>query len=71
MRTLPSLTVFSGARLVTPLSRKISRIEQTVPIVAEIEQVADRRNSLLKSRAEISDGLARRFSVVRRKNLHR
>jgi hypothetical protein len=33
MRTAPSLTVFSGAKLVTPLSPKIPRIGQSIPIV--------------------------------------
>jgi hypothetical protein len=33
-------------------------------IVAETEQIPNRRNSPLNSRAEISDGLARRFFVV-------
>jgi hypothetical protein len=57
----PSLTVFFWANLVTPLSRKIPRIDQSIPIVAETEQIADRRNSLLKSRGRIFDGLGSRF----------
>ncbi|MBV8288451.1 MAG: hypothetical protein JOZ35_16165 [Hyphomicrobiales bacterium] len=34
-----------GAMLVTPLLPKIPRIGQSIPIVAETEQIADRRNS--------------------------
>jgi hypothetical protein len=40
----------------------------SLSIVAETEQIADRRNSSLKSGARISDGSRRRFFVVRRKN---
>jgi len=42
-----------------------SKIDQSMPIVIETEQVADRRNPHLKSRAQISDGSARRFFVRR------
>jgi hypothetical protein len=68
MRTAPSLTVFSGAKLVTPFSQKIPGIGQSIPIVAETEQIVDHRNWCLRSRARISDGSARRFFVVRWKN---
>ncbi len=45
------------------------KINQSIPIVAEIEQIADRRNLRLKSRARISDGSQRRFFVAHGKNL--
>jgi hypothetical protein len=54
----------------TTLSRPTtSKIDQLMPIVAETEQIPNRRNSLLKSRAQISDGSGRRFFLVRRKKL--
>src|SRR6185312_2271342 len=37
-----------------------------MPIVAETEQIADRRNCRLNSRAQISDGSSARCSVVPR-----
>jgi hypothetical protein len=46
------------------LSLRRSQIGQSIPIVAETEQVADRRNSCLKSIAQISDGSRRRFFVA-------
>jgi hypothetical protein len=45
------------------------KIDQSMPIVAETELIANRRGSRLESRARISDGSARRFFVVRRKDL--
>jgi hypothetical protein len=45
------------------------KIDRSMLIVAETEQIADRRNSLLKSRVQIFDGSGRRFFTVRRKNL--
>jgi len=39
------------------------KIDQSIPIVTEIEQIADRRNLRLRSRARISDGPGRRFFV--------
>jgi hypothetical protein len=65
----PSLTVF-WAKLVMPFSREISKIHPSMPIAAETEQIADRRNSPLKSRAQISDGSPRWFFVAHKKNLH-
>ena len=47
--------------------RRPRKIDQLMPIVAEIEQISSRRNSRLKSRAQISDGSGRRFFLVRRK----
>ena len=49
----------------------MSKLDRWLPIVAETETLADRRNSFLKSRARISDGLARRSFRARRKNLRR
>jgi hypothetical protein len=51
--------------------REMSKIDRSMPIVAETQQILNRRNSPLNSRAEISDGSGRRFFVVRRKNLRR
>src|SRR5258708_32583432 len=64
MRASPSLTVF-WAKLETPLLRRTPRkIDQSMSIVCETEQIADRRNSPLNSRAQISDGSGIRFFVV-------
>ena len=43
-------------------------LEQLMQIAAETEQIADRRISCLKSRAQISDGSCARCSSGRRKN---
>jgi hypothetical protein len=40
------------------------RIDRSIPIVTETEQIADRRNSSLNSRAQISDGSAARCSTL-------
>jgi hypothetical protein len=53
----------SGASFVT----EDVEIDRLMPIAAEAEQIADRRNSCLKSRARISDGSGRRCLTVRRK----
>jgi hypothetical protein len=45
------------------------KIDRLMLIVAETMQITDRRNSCLKSRAQIFDGSGRRFFIVRRKNL--
>ena len=50
---------------------EVSGAGRLMPIVVETEQIADRRNFPLNSRAQFSDGSARRFFVVRRKNLRR
>jgi hypothetical protein len=47
----------------------MSKIGRSMSIVAETEQIAYRRNWCLKSRAQFSDRLARRFFVGCRKNL--
>jgi len=49
----------------TACSMRFKKIDRLIPIVVETEQIVDRRNWCLKSRAQISDGLARRFFVVR------
>jgi hypothetical protein len=49
--------------------RRPRKIDQLMPIVAEIEQIPSRRNSRLKSRAQISDGSGRRLFIARGKNL--
>ena len=68
-QTSPSLTVFFG-KLETPLLRRTPRkIDQSISIVFETEQIADRRNSPLNSRARISDGSGIRFFVVSGKSL--
>jgi hypothetical protein len=51
------------------LSRK--KIDRSMSIVSEAEQIADRRNSPWKSRARISDGSRRRCLVPRREYLRR
>jgi hypothetical protein len=38
------------------LSAETSKIDRSIPIVAETEQIPNRRNSALNSRAQISDG---------------
>jgi hypothetical protein len=46
------------------LRRTSRKIDQPISIVFETEQIADRRNSPLNSRARISDGSGIRFFVV-------
>jgi hypothetical protein len=43
---------------------RVRRIDRLMPVVLEIEQILDRENSCLKSRAQISDGSERRFFLV-------
>jgi hypothetical protein len=50
------VTVFFSAKPMTPLSLQILKIDRSTPIVPETEQILNRRNSLLKSKAQISDG---------------
>jgi hypothetical protein len=59
------------ARLVTRLSQAIPKVGQTIPIVAETDQIANRGIFRLKSRAQISDGSGRRFFVAGMKSLRR
>jgi hypothetical protein len=53
-----------SAKRIAPLSPQISEIDQLMPIVAETEQIPNRRNSPLNSRAQISDGPRRRFFIA-------
>jgi hypothetical protein len=62
-------TVFFGNCRYGSVGGRQKEIDRLIPIVAETEQIVDRRNRRLKSRAQISDGSARRFFVVRRKDL--
>src|ERR1700722_5306075 len=48
------------------LAEELEKNRQSIAIVAETEQIADRRNSCLKSRAHISEGSGSRSLVVRR-----
>src|SRR5437764_13604870 len=57
---IASLTVFSAGEPMARLSAGRAESNRSMPIVAETEQIADRRNSSLNSRAQISDGSARR-----------
>jgi hypothetical protein len=57
---LPSLTVFFPALPMTRFSLEILKINRSTPIVAETEQIMNRRNFLLKSRAQIYDGSGNR-----------
>jgi hypothetical protein len=52
-----------------PSSRGMKPSEPSGGRVAETEEIGDRRNSRLKSRAHISDGSGRRFFTVRREDL--
>lgn len=61
------LTVFFSPTRQRRSRLGLQKIGQSIPIVAETEQIADRRNSSLNSRAQNSDGSARRFFVGRRK----
>jgi hypothetical protein len=65
-----ALTVFSARRLTAPLWRELREIDRLMPIVVETEQILNRPNSLLRSRAQISDGSWSRFLRTRRKHLH-
>jgi hypothetical protein len=65
--TATDFTIADGLfdRPETPLLRRTPRkIDQPISIVFETEQIADRRNSPLNSRARISDGSGIRFFVV-------
>lgn len=62
------LTVFSRPLRMTVRLAATPRIDRLVPIVAGTEQIVDRRNSRLKSRARTSDGSTRRFFFISKKN---
>jgi hypothetical protein len=57
-----------SAKPIMPLSPQNLKFNRSAPIVLETERISERRNSCLKSRAQISDGSARRFFVGRGKN---
>jgi len=63
------VTVFFGAADVDQSAARQKKIDRSMSIVAEAKQIPNRRNSLLKSRAQISDGSERRFFLVRGKSL--
>jgi hypothetical protein len=65
------VTVFFGNCRDGSVGGRQKKIDRLIPIVTETEQIVDRRNWFLKSRARTSDGSARRFFVVRRKSLRR
>jgi hypothetical protein len=58
-----------GLWLMAQLWREIQKIDQSMPIVVETEQIQHPRNSPLKSRAQISGGSEIR-SFALRKKLH-
>jgi hypothetical protein len=59
------LTVFFRVRRARCLLDRFQKIDQSMPIVAETEQIANCRNFSLKSRAQISDGSGARCLSVR------
>jgi hypothetical protein len=64
-----AMTVFLTLACNALRDRRSEEIDQSLSIVAEIERTADRPKSCLKSRAQISDGSARRFFMAHRKKL--
>jgi hypothetical protein len=56
MRTLVALDGILPTTQIETDRMRTSRFDRPMPIVAETEQIADRRNSCLESRAQISDG---------------
>jgi hypothetical protein len=65
-RVVDSLVTVFFWELPVRLGRRPSeKIDRLIPIVAETEQIVGHRNWCLKSRAQISDGSAGRFFVVR------
>jgi hypothetical protein len=62
------MTVFLAEHGITACLVRTSKIDRSIPIVAETEQILNRQISPLKSRAQISDGSPRRFFVVRGKS---
>lgn len=63
------LTVFLHGCAACSAVDRGEKIDQSLSIVAETEQITDRRNSLLKSRARIFDGSVSQFFAVWRKDL--
>jgi hypothetical protein len=67
-----SSVVADGLFLTNPITLllpQILKIDQSMSIVAETDQILVRGNFRLKLRARISDGSPRRFFVMRGKNL--
>src|SRR5438067_417559 len=62
-----TVTVFFSARRFGLHSLGFKKIDRTSAIVAETEQIPNRGNSSLSSRAQISDGSGSRFFFVRGK----
>jgi hypothetical protein len=60
--------IFADGQIEAEQTKNV-RNRPMMPIVAETEQIADRRNWCLNSRARVSDGSVRRFFVAHRKNL--
>jgi hypothetical protein len=52
-------------RSISWFHRELQKIDRSVPIVTETGQAADRRNSRLKSRAQIFDGPVRAENSTR------
>ena len=63
------LTVFLAGERMTTWSVAMPEIGRLIPVVAETEQIRNRGNCLVKSRAQVFDGSARRFFVVHGKTL--
>ena len=61
------LTAFFRVTRARCLLDRFQKIDQSMPIVAETEQIANRRNFFLKSIAQISDGSGARCLSVHRK----
>jgi hypothetical protein len=61
---LLAVTVFFASCRYGLNRRSPKKIDQSISMVAEIEQIADRGKSRLKSRAQISDGSPRRFFLT-------
>jgi hypothetical protein len=53
-----------ASKPIAPLSPRLLKIDRSMPIVAETEQIPNRRQSPLNSRAQISDGLGARCLSV-------
>jgi hypothetical protein len=64
----PWLTVFFRRQVGRGSLRRLSKSDRSMPIVAETERILNRRNSLLKSRAQTFDVSWSRFLTTRGKN---
>jgi len=63
------VTAFFTRELTAALSLRRSQIDQSMPIVAETEEISDFRISPLNSRAQSFDGSGARCSSKHGKNL--